>query len=119
LACAKNDDSPPVEIPVAIPVCDADGIRTPPRKQSLAGVRKLAGDAPRVLLYTAVFVVLGALAIPGVLLNRRVGRLEKSFLCVGGLLQTAAAVGLLVWFIFWMVTCVKAALDGAPAPGPF
>ena len=63
------------------------------------------GDLPRWLLYLAALVFLGALAVPLILPNRRVGRGEKTLLCALGISQTAAAlvllVGMAVWFLAW------------------
>ena len=78
-------------------------------------MKKLAANTPRALLYAAVFLLLGALAIPGVIINRRIGRLERGFLCVAAALQTLLAVGVLVAFILWILMSVKRAMTGGPS----
>jgi hypothetical protein len=71
-------------------------------------------DTPRALLYTAVFLLLGALAIPGVIINRRIGRVEKVCLCIAAGLQTLVAVAVLVGFVIWILTAVERAMAGDP-----
>ena len=86
----------------------------------MSDLKNLVADTPRVLLYVAVFLFLGALAIPGVLINRRIGRYERICLCIAAALQTLVAVALLVGFILWMLSIVSRAMDGDPgAADPF
>ena len=59
------------------------------------------GDLPRWSLYLAALVFLGALAIPMVVLNRRIGRGEKILICALGIAQTAGAAALLVGLLVW------------------
>ena len=76
-------------------------------------------DAGRLPLYLAVFVFLGAFAVPFVWVNRRIGRGERIFLCLAGVLQTVFAVLLLIGAVIWMVWMIKSAATSGSRPPMF
>lgn len=82
-------------------------------------LRKFTEDLGRGPLYLAVFVLLGAMAIPAVWVNRRIGRGEKAFLCILGALQTAAAVALLILFLIWAYKVMSGATTIGGSQNPF
>ena len=100
-------------VPVAIPLEDEPA----PRRQTFSDFKKLAHDTPRPILYAAAFIFLGALSIPGIMLNRRIGRLERAFLVVGAALQTIGAVALLIGFVYWVIVQVQTGMNDGPPAG--
>ncbi len=89
---------------------------SPPRPEKL---RKFTENLGRGPLYISVLVLLGALAIPVVWMNRRIGRGEKLFLCIMGLLQTVAVVGLLIVFFIWAYRMMSGATSTGGPQNPF
>ncbi len=81
--------------------------------------RKFTEDLGRGPLYLAVLVLMGALAIPGVWVNRRIGRGEKLLLSVLGVLNTLTAVALLIVFVIWAYRMLSGITSVGGPQNPF
>ncbi len=83
-----------------------------PPEQKPSQFVELANKIPKLPVYLSTFLFLGALAIPAILVHRRLSRLEKGFLCVAGVLQTLFCIAALVLFVLWIVVLLTRAWNG-------
>jgi len=73
---------------------------------------ELANKFPKLPVYISTFLLLGALAIPAILVHRRLSRFEKVLLCVAGAGQTTFCVLGLIAFIVWIAMLLMRVWNG-------
>lgn len=116
---SPNGPNAPQGIPEAIPItpgswpAPGSPLPPPPRRNGKDFLR----DAGRPALYLAVLVLLGALALPMVWVNRRIGVPEKILLSILGLLQTLGALVIAIYFGIYVYRTVRANMESGRA-GP-